>query len=220
MTLFYTDVSNVNWSDDQNPQEVIDFLSQLRNQGIAGVGHKVTQGDDFVDWAWLTVIEWCVTNGFPVIGYHYVDTSDPKKQAKNWYNAHGTPNAMLDFENGSGTIDNFWDVVNAFNAVGTNVQLGYIPRWYDNSPAGGYGDLSALSKCGIYLVSSSYPNPGVVDTAPNLYSDAGGDSGGGWTSYNGATPVAWQFTDSARISGRNVDCNAYQGTNIRLLFGG
>jgi hypothetical protein len=37
--------------------------------------------------------------------------------------------------------------------------------------------------------------------------------------YGGATPGAWQFTDRADIAGLTVDCNAYPGTDVTVLFG-
>lgn len=199
---------------------MINFLSPLAAQGFAGVIHKATQGSDFVDEYYMTALQWCIENRFPIIGYHYVDLSDPVGQANNWRNASGTPNAMLDFEAGSGTMDNFWAVVDAFNAVGTNIQIGYVPDWYLNSDAGGYGSLSALAANGIQLVSSAYPAGYQTSVGFGLYDAVGGDTGEGWTSYNDATPAAWQFTSAATVSGfNNVDVNAYKGDNINVLFG-
>ena len=218
MTLFYPDVSNNQWS---SVQDLYNFLKHLCEQGFAGVAHKVTQGSDFVDEYWLPCLEWCITCGFPVIGYHYLDLSDPAAQANNWKNAKGTPNAMFDFEAGSGGMDNFWNCVDAFNNVGTNVQIGYIPNWYLNSDEGGHGDLSCLASNGIQLVSSAYPLGYQGGCALDLYNAGGGDQGEGWNSYNGGVPDVWQFTSSATVSGLNsVDVNAYKGDNIRTLFGG
>jgi GH25 family lysozyme M1 (1,4-beta-N-acetylmuramidase) len=217
MTLFYPDVSNNNWS---NVQDLYNFLNQLREQGFVGVAHKVTQGSDFVDEYWLPCLEWCIQNGFPVIGYHYVDTSDPAAQANNWLNAKGTPNAMLDWEEGSGTLDTFWAVSNALNNVGTNIQLSYDPKWYLNGDGGG-GDLSILAANGIQLVSSAYADGYTQGNAVDIYNACGGDGGEGWAPYNGGVPAVWQFTSSATVSGfSNVDVNAYKGNDIRELFGG
>ena len=104
-------------------------------------------------------------------------------------------------------------MVNAFNAVGINVQLGYIPQWYWN----GAGDLSALPANGILLVSSAYPDG--TGAASTIYDNSGGDGGEGWNAYGGATPSAWQFTSSASVAGFTVDVNAYKGTDINVLFG-
>lgn len=218
-TLFYPDVSNNQW---ESVDDLHTFLGLLQPQGFAGVAHKVTQGSHYQDPYWLPCLEWCIDHGFPVIGYHYLDTSDPDEQAENWRENHGTPNVMFDFERGGGTMANFWIVCDAFNSVGTNVQLGYVPNWYLNDSiedggAGG-GDLSCFPYNGVYLVSSAYPAGG--GTASQIYADGDGDAGEGWEPYNGCTPTAWQFTDQAQIGRWSVDCNAYKGANIRDLFGG
>jgi GH25 family lysozyme M1 (1,4-beta-N-acetylmuramidase) len=210
--LFYPDVANVNWS---STQDLTNFLSQLVTSGFAGVVHKVTQGADYQDPYWSECQQWCTSNELPYLGYHYLDTSDPTAQAQNWVNSGGGLNAMFDVEDGSGDIDNVWAVTNAFNAVGVNVQLWYLPQWYWNSI--GIPDLSQLVSNNIMLVSSSYP--GGTGYASTIYANSGGDTGEGWASYGGATPSAWQFTDSATIAGFTVDCNAYLGSDIGVLFG-
>jgi hypothetical protein len=212
MTLYYPDCSNNNWS---STQDLINFLSQLSSEGFAGVSHKVTQGSDYQDPYWSECQQWCTSNALPLIGYHYLDTSDSVAQAQNWVSSGGGPNAMFDVEAGSGDIDNVWAVTNAFNAVGVNVQLWYLPHWYWNSIGG--PDLSQLASNNIMLVSSAYP--GGTGFASDIYASSGGDAGEGWVSYGGATPSAWQFTDSASISGFSVDCNAYLGSDIGILFG-
>jgi hypothetical protein len=220
MTLFYTDVANVNWPPSRNPQDVINFLQGSVAEGFSGVAHKVTQGAGFQDWAWQTAFLWCRSHQYPIIGYHYVDLSDPAAQASNYVNAGGTDNVMLDWENGGGDLNNFWSVVEAFNMRGFNIQLGYVPRWYLQSAGSGAGtDISAFAANGIKLVSSAYPNGYAADLASNIYQRDGGDSGPGWASYNGGTPAAWQFTSVAQVSGFVVDCNAFLGDNITDLFG-
>jgi hypothetical protein len=127
---------------------------------------------------------------------------------------------MLDWENGGGSLNNFWDVVDAFNAIGYNIQLGYCPQWYLESAGSGAGtDISDFTENGIQLVSSAYDLGYQSDTPANLYTQSGGDAGEGWDWYGGEEPSAWQFTSSARISGLAVDCNAFRGDNITSLFG-
>lgn len=224
MTLFYPDVSNNNWGNmnytPQAEQNLRAFLARLVPEGFAGVSHKMSQGTGYVDPYGAICQKWCAENNFPFIGYHYVDTSDPGGQAQNWLDAGGGANVMMDFEASSGDMDNFWAVTNAFNAVGVNVQLAYIPNWYLNSGAGGGGSLSDLANSGILLVSSAYPLGYQADYASTLYDQCGGDTGQGWAPYNGATPSAWQFTSAANIGGvSGVDCNAYRGADINVLFG-
>jgi len=62
-----------------------------------------------------------------------------------------------------------------------------------------------------------YPDGGGF--ASTIYADSGGNTGPGWAPYGGATPAAWQFTNQALIARHTVDCNAYQGADLRILFG-
>lgn len=220
MTLFYPDVSNVNWGADQDPGVVTGFLDGLIPEGFAGVAHKVTQGSGFKDWAWPVAKQWCDEHHFPVIGYHYIDLSNPTGQATNYRANGGTHNVMLDWENGGGNLNAFWNVVDAFNDLGYNVQLGYCPRWYLESAGAGAGtDISDFASNGIKIVSSAYPLGYEQDLASNLYNRGGGDTGEGWEPYDGGMPSAWQFTSSAQVAGLVVDTNAYLGTSITDLFG-
>lgn len=147
-----------------------------------------------------------------MIGCHYVTSDNPASQAQTWLGNNGGSLAMLDWEANGGDLANLTAVVDAFNAAGISVQLGYYPQWYWSQEGG--GSLSSLSNA---LVSSAYR--GGSGYASTIYANSGGDSGQGWTAYGGATPAAWQFTDSADIAGSTVDCNAYLGSDITILFG-
>ena len=212
MTLYYPDVSNNNWSTDS---DLTTFLSQLASEGFAGVVHKVSEGNYYRDPYWPTVQTWCQQNDLPVLGYHYVTTDDPTQQAANYLAAGGSRLVMFDFEANSGDIDNFWSVVDGFNNANVGVQLAYIPQWYWEQI--GSPDLSQLPGNDIDLVSSNYP--GGNGYASVIYESCGGDTGPGWAPYGGVTPSAWQFTPGATIAGITVDCNAYLGTDIGVLFG-
>lgn len=225
-TLFYPDVANVNWDNSgtgvvstQGQQNLLSFLAMLAPQGFSGCAHKMTQGAGFVDWYGALAQTWCAQNNLPFIGYHYLTTEDPNAQAQNWLAAGGGTNAMFDWEESGGDLNNFWNVVNAFNAVGVNVQLAYIPQWYLEGDGSGAGtDISALAPNGILLVSSAWP--GGSGYASDIYANAGGDTGEGFNPFdNGPVPSAWQFTNQASIGSFVVDCNAYLGTDINALFG-
>jgi Glycosyl hydrolases family 25 len=209
VTLFYPDCSNNNWS---STQDAITFLEQLSPEGFSGLSHKVSEGNYYEDPYWPTVQHWCQQNNLPLIGYHYVTTDDPASQAQTWRGNNGGSLAMLDWEDNGGGLSNLVSVVRAFNAAGVTVQLGYFPQWYWSQQ--GAGSLSGLANA---LVSSGYL--GGSGYASTIYTNSGGNSGEGWTPYGGVTPAAWQFTDSADIAGFTVDCNAYQGNNIAVLFG-
>jgi hypothetical protein len=209
MTLFYPDCSNNNWS---STQDTVSFLKQLVREGFSGMCHKVSEGNYYKDPYSPTVQQWCRQNDLPVIGYHYVTTDDPAAQARTWLGNRGGTLAMLDWEDNGGDLANLIAVVDAFNAVGVTVQLGYYPRWYWNQVGG--GDLADLAEA---LVSSGYPDG--AGYASTIYLNSGGDTGQGWAPYSGIAPAAWQFTDRANIAGAVVDCNAYLGADLSDLFG-
>ncbi|MEY8018888.1 MULTISPECIES: GH25 family lysozyme [Mycobacterium] len=208
MTLFYPDCSNNNWS---SVQDAISFLEQLVPEGFSGMCHKVSEGNYYEDPYWPPVRQWCQQHNLPVIGYHYVTTDDPASQVRTWHANNGGTRAMLDWEDNGGDLANLTAVVDAFNAAGIIVQLGYYPQWYWRQQ--GRGTLSGLADA---LVSSGYPDGSGY--ASTIYADSGGNTGEGWAPYGGVTPAAWQFTNSANIAGHTVDCNAYQGTDLRVLF--
>lgn len=226
MTLYYPDCSNNNWGNEnwtqQGQDNLMSFLSQLVGQGFAGMCHKMSQDNSYIDPYGAICQTWCAQNNVPFIGYHYVGTSDAGSQAANWKAAGGGVNAMFDWEAGSGNLDEFWACVNAFNNAGVNVQLAYDPRWYLEGAGSGAGtDISNFAANGILLVSSAYPLGSQVGYASDLYAQCGGDTGQGWSPYDGGPPpAAWQFTSSANIAGfSGVDCNAYLGADINVLFG-
>jgi len=216
MTLLYVDCSNNQWGGSEWTSEgndrLLSFLESLRPAGIHGIVHKVSQGSDFQDPYWQTCREWCEHNDTSWLGYHYVSTDDPAAQVQRFAVNNGGPNVMLDWEQGSGDFSNFWPLVNAFNAAGVNVSLLYLPHWYWGDI--GEPDLSGLDQ--IQLVSSAYP--GGAGDPQQIYDWCGGDGGEGWGSYGGATPAVWQFTDHAVVDGIPVDCNAYKGDNLDVLF--
>jgi len=209
VTLFYPDCSNNNWS---STQDAINFLKQLVPEGFSGICHKVSEGSYYEDPYWPTVRQWCRHNDLPVNGYHYVTTDNPTAQAHTWTANNGGPVAMLDWEANGGDLANLTAVVDAFNSAGVSAQLGYYPHWYWQQQGGG-----TLTGLATYLVSSGYPDGGGY--AFTIYTNAGGNTGPGWAPYGGAIPAAWQFTDQALIAGHTVDCNAYQGADLRTLFG-
>lgn len=220
MTLFYTDIANVQWGlpfSQDGANSLIAFLNAAKAAGLSGAVHKCTQGSDFADDFWPTFRDWCEHNDFSWLGYLFADTSDPDAQARNFVTNNGGKWAMVDFEAGAGGIDNFWNIVNALNNVGVGVPLDYLPRWYDEEI--GSPNLAMLAANQISLISSNYgwlPTGAPID----IYNALGGDTGPGWQPYAGAQPAVWQFTDRASIGGITVDCNAYRGSNLDALFTG
>lgn len=208
MAQFTIDISNNNGSGLS--------MTEVKAEGFAGVQAKVSEGNYFQDDTWIGYRDACNAVGLPVIGYHYAIAScSPASQAQNFADNEGGDEVMIDFEANSGTIDDYWALVGAFNAIGIQVALSYIPQWYWSGSMGG-GSLAQVPG----LISSAYYGSG--STASALYSEAGGDSGSGWNSYGGATPVLWQFTDGAIVAGASIDANAFRGSADDLvgLFAG
>src|SRR6201993_3799201 len=162
MTVFYPDVSNNNWGSSSlttaGQQNLMNFLSQLRGQGLSAVAHKMSEGSSYVDPYGAICQTWCQQQVYPFIGYHFATADDAGAQVRNWQAAGGGANVMIDFEdvdNGSPTLNMsiFWDLVYAFNAVNINVALAYVPQWYADDIG---ADLSAFASSDIALVSSAY----------------------------------------------------------------
>lgn len=206
-TLYGPDVSNNNF---RTTAEAIAFVSALPGEGFAWVEQKVSEGSSYKDPFWPAIRDWCTANDFPCVGYHYVREGDPAGQAANFVANGGGKFAMLDFEDNSGDIANFWAVVKAFNAADVEIALSYIPRWYWQQI--GSPDLSQVPG----LVASSYVNGSGY--ASVLYP---GDDNARWAAYGGATPQILQFTSSAIVAGKSVDANAFKGTTteLRALLG-
>lgn len=212
MTLYGPDLSNNNWA---NSGEISGWLDDcFHREGYSWMEHKVSEGNYYKDPYWMTVRDWCRANNVPVIGYHYVTTNDAAQQAQKFVSNGGGSFAMLDFENNSGNIANFWNVVTAFNNAGVHISLSYIPHWY-------WQNIGSPSLSGVPgLVSSSYYKRGTFGSVE--YAAAGGDGGSGWNGYGGASPAIWQFSDAALIGGKSVDVNAFRGSidDLRRLLGG
>ena len=207
MTQFTIDISNNNGANMS--------MAEVKAEGFAGVQAKVSEGNYFHDGTWPIYKEAAYACGLPIVGYHYAIAScSPASQAQTFANNGGGDLVMIDFEANSGTIGDFWALVGAFNAIGIQIVLSYIPHWYWSGAMGG-GDLTQVPG----LISSAYYGRGAY--ASSLYNGAGGDSGSGWDSYGGGTPVMWQFTDGALVAGLSVDANAYRGPgDVSELFGG
>lgn len=203
MTIFGIDISNNNG--------VVD-IAQVQREGFAFVWAKVSEGSGFRDVFWPRTRDWCRELDVIVAGYHYVRTDDPNRQADLFVNQLGdnTIPAMLDFEEGSGGIENFWAVLNAIEARGVRVALSYIPRWYWDRI--GRPDLSSVPG----LIQSSYVNG--TGYASVLYP---GDTSSFWTGFGGRDPDLLQFTDRALVASKSLDANAFRGTEdeLRALLG-
>jgi Glycosyl hydrolases family 25 len=203
MTIFGPDISN--------HQGVVN-ISQIIREGFKFLFAKVSEGDYMRDDFWPATRDACRDLGLIYAGYHYVTLNDPESQADNFVFPLGDTSipAMLDFEAGGGTIDNFWAVLNAIEARGVRVRLSYIPRWYWDQI--GQPDLSAVPG----LIQSYYG--GGEGYASVIYP---GDDSDHWNGYGGGEVDILQFTEKALIAGQSMDANAFRGTpdELRRLLG-
>lgn len=187
-------------------------MAEVAGQGFDFVFCKVSEGNYFQDATWAGYRDAAQAAGLLLAGYHYAaSSSTPASQVANFQKCVGdlTIPVMIDFEANSGTMSDYWALVQAFNNAGQRVALSYIPEWYWSQSMGS-GDLSQVPG----LISSNYP--GGSGYASTIYAAVGGDSGSGWNAYGNATPQIWQFSDQATIAGYTLDANAFRGTRAQL----
>jgi hypothetical protein len=171
------------------------------------------------------MIAWAKELNIPFCGYHYVYPCDSKhpaaSQAKTFHDAVGGDTSikcMLDWESDSDdnchppgnpqypTWTDVLAVLGEIRKLGHKVTLIYAPHWYwaEDSPN--------LAGVGLDLVSAHYgTKPWPVGSPSAIYSVRGGDTGVGWNSYGGLTPVFWQYTCQATWGNMKVDFNGYRG---------
>jgi hypothetical protein len=206
VTIFGPDLSHY--------QDGVD-LARVAAEGHVFVIGKVSQGSGSRDPLWPRWRDGAREHGLLLAGYHYIDTSDPARQAANcagWVGDRSIPLA-LDWEQGGGNWANFLAVLAAFRAAGLHVALAYCPRWYwqqQGSPD--------MSKAGLPLWSSRYPTtqPGAPAALYRAVTDAH------WAGYGGLPVGLLQFSEAAQIAGHTTDCSAFNGTRDQLaaLLGG
>jgi lysozyme len=201
MTLYGVDISNFQTGLD---------IGRVAAEGFSWIAAKVSEGDYYTDPTWPGFRAAATAAGIPIIGYHYaVASCPPGGQVAAFVRAGGGNRVMIDFEDTSGTITDYWALVNAFAAAGITVALSYIPQWYWSRI--GSPDLSQVPG----LVSSAYP--GGTGYASDIYTNGLGDTGTGWASYGAGRPVIWQFTDQASVAGYHLDADAFRGTSSDLV---
>ncbi len=201
MVLFGPDVSHY--------QAGID-LKRAAAEGHSFVIGKISQGSTFADSQWPKTRDQGRAAGLIVIGYHYVDTSNPDQQAATCARAIGDKSipVALDWESGGGNFSNLAAVAAAFRRAGLNVRLVYTGAWYWQQV--GSPDMRSL---GLPLWKSRYPT-----TAPGspsaLYAKVPASY---WAPVGGLETKLLQFTDHASVAGMSVDCSAFNGTREQLL---
>ena len=164
---------------------------------------KATEGTDYTNPDYSPAKIRAKDAGAFFCAYHFLQEGNGAAQADHAFSVVGSTPLMLDVEtetlNGVTSNPTVTDVVNfvsQYRALGGIINLLYLPKWYWADL--GSPSLAPLIELGLLLVSSDYTS----------YSD----SGPGWESYGGMTPVIWQYTDGATLNGVvGVDFNAYRG---------
>ena len=163
-------------------------FSEAKQDGIAAVIHKATQGVDFVDPMYATNSQAILANGLLLGAHHFGDSSDGKAQADFFLETcqpTGNEIMVLDLEeNPSGnsmTLDQAVAFVQeVFQSTGRWPGL-YSSAWYLNSlPNACQG--SALTNCWLWVAEWGPEAPGELPVA-----------WGNWT--------LWQYTDGTTGSG-------------------
>ena len=169
---------------------------------------KATENNNYTNPDYAAAKVRAANAGAYFCAYHFLHAGNGAGQASYAYGrvGSGIP-LMIDCEptyNSNGTIASAPQIsdavnfINEYRALGGTVHLLYLPHWYWQGNLG-QASLSPVIDLGMLLVSSDYT--GYSDTGP------------GWASYGGMTPLIWQYTSKATLNGvSNVDMNAYQGT--------
>lgn len=189
MTILYPDVSS--------------YQAGLRIQpNTVAVCAKASEGTTFHDPYYADFQAQSAQQGALFFAYHWLHRGEAKGQADFCHQIVGSTPVMVDWEGDDNpTMDDCVTFATELRARGGTCALLYLPHWYWDGHLG-RPDLAPLVQAGLSLVSSNY----------TTYSD----TGPGWASYGGMTPVIWQYTNSFPYGGSKVDFNAYRGTAEQL----
>jgi GH25 family lysozyme M1 (1,4-beta-N-acetylmuramidase) len=194
MTIFYPDVSS--------------YQAGISFAGCVIAVAKATEGTGYTNPDYAAAKVRAANAGAFFCAYHFLRAGNGAGQASYAHSVVGSDvPLMIDFEpeyNSNGTIASAPQVsdavafINQYRALGGKTCLLYLPHWYWQGDLG-QASLASVINLGMLLVSSDY----------TAYSE----TGPGWASYGGMTPVVWQYTSTATVNGvANVDMNAYKGT--------
>jgi lysozyme len=194
MTVLFPDVSH--------------YQGGLNLSGADACIAKATQGTGYNDPSYTNFRAQAAQLGIPFAAYHWLDTTDAAAQARHAYAIVGSTPLMIDDEQNVINVAHTLAFINAYRALGGRVILEYAPQWvWANS---GRPDLRPIVSAGLAIVSSNYPAAGYSDSGP------------GWGTYGGITPLIWQYTDKRSFNGFAIDFNGFRGTldQLRALFAG
>lgn len=202
--------------DVSNHQPDFDFAEAAR-EGFTFATHKVTEGAGYSDPYWPRARD-RMREHFPGLfgGYVFCRRASPPDSEADVLLAHlGDPSIpiQLDYEDtdGGGSAADLWARINAIEARGMRVFSVYLPRWYWTSRMGS----APLGPIPPLWNSDFVPGTGYASA---LYP---GDGYEGWAPFADGTAVTiLQFSESASVAGRQIDVNAFRGseTELRAIF--
>ncbi len=185
--------------------DVSHYQAGVNLTGAVAVVAKATQGTTNVDSSYGNFRKQAAALRVPFSGYHWIDTTDPGAQARNYFDHSAGAPCMWDAEADGATVPRILAATAALKALGGHAWGAYLPHWFWQGHLGS-PDLRPLETAGLVLVSSNYSST----------------PGAGWVPYGGVTPAVWQFTDKRPLNGVLCDFNRYPGTQTQLaeLFAG
>lgn len=181
---------------------------------------KATEGDSYVDPDYDGWRQAAHAAGKIFVAYHFLTAGSPASEQAVHLAAHiGDRNlpVMVDLEPEAAsapTVADLLSFADECGKLGLRVKLAYLPAWYWRDQLAS-PELTPLKDRGIGVISSNYPRTASSGTLATYQAD-GGDTGPGWNSYGGITPLVWQFADDDPIGGQRVDVNAYRGSAAQL----
>jgi hypothetical protein len=186
MTIFFPDISSYEAGLTIQP-------------GTVAVVAKATEGTYYRDAQYANFKAQAEHVGAIFSAYHFLKAGGGAAQADYCFAMVGSTPVMLDVETEGTSKPTEADClafINRMHELGGRVWGAYFPAWFWQQVGG------SLASLGAAVVSSNY----------TAYSD----TGPGWASYGGATPVIWQYTNAQPYGGQTMDFNAYKGTVAEL----
>lgn len=223
MTLFGCDLSD--YDRQRGPVDV----AAMARDGISFLSHKATEGTSITHKYYAQTLNDARAAGISLLGAYMVVRTPGNGGAGSigaqvsyllsyldgqtpWWRSEPGFFIQVDLERWS-----YDSVAPAYGAQAAQLLRTQTGHWVvEYASKGQYADSLASP---APLWNANYPTwsstLGRCPAAPyrQAYANSGGDSGPGWATYSGQTPVFWQFSDNATIGGQpGCDADAFRGS--------
>jgi lysozyme len=176
-------------------------LAAFKAQGGLAVIAKASQGASSADPSFADWRNQAKANGLAFASYHYLDASDPAKQAA-WYIKCAMPEAgeriCADWEAAGVTVTMVKTFLGACALIRPDLELTVYSGAAAKAALGASTDRWLSDNTSLWLAQ-------YTSGAPSWPS-------GTWKAYS-----LWQFSDKGSIGGIAVDLNGFNGSNANLL---